>query len=147
MVLFFKWQIWFSNVGWLSEKESKTSVEDQRDEHSDQLHVRQLVLIQMFYALLEHFCTRRNLRKKLLTGMFVQTSPQYSKLLTRLSFTVHLNYKVQFSVILMFTLVLFQKQIIAQFVLISYSRYKKEFKCFHKHTVAHKFGRKKKQFN
>lgn len=45
----------------------------------------------------------KNLSKKLFTGMFVQTSPQFFKLLTSLSFIVYLNYKVQFSIILMFS--------------------------------------------
>lgn len=40
-------------------------------------YIRQLARMQMFYALLEHFCTQKSLRKKLIAGMFVQTSSQY----------------------------------------------------------------------
>lgn len=42
-----------------------------------QLHVCQLLLIQMFYALVEHFCTQKHFKKKLLTGMFVQNFPVF----------------------------------------------------------------------
>lgn len=57
-----------------------------------QLHACQLLLIQMFYALVEHFCTQKKIKKKLLTGMFLQNFPQYFRVL-RFLFSVHLNCK------------------------------------------------------
>lgn len=90
--LVFQWQMWFPNVDWFSEERIKTSV-DQRDEHQiHQLHVCQLVLIQMFHALLEHFCTGKTWKKKLLAGMFLQNFPRYFRLFTSSLFSVLLNY-------------------------------------------------------
>lgn len=58
-----------------------------------QLHVCQLVLIQMFYALLEHFCTGKTLKEKLLMGMFLQDFPQYFRLFMDSLFSLLLNSK------------------------------------------------------
>lgn len=63
-----------------------------------QLHVSQLVLIQMFYALVEHFCTQKKLKKITNRNVFSRTFRVFPRFL----FSVHLNCKENCFVALFF---------------------------------------------